>query len=74
MTYWLPIQFQFGSTIRCRFTYFTETEVKFSSGFFQFQSGSTISTGLSPISLVSHRDYDIAIPQFNPSVLFISEC
>ena len=52
MTYWLPIQFQFGSTIRCRFTFFTETEVKFSSGFFQFQSGSTISTGLICIIII----------------------
>jgi hypothetical protein len=46
MTYGLPIQFQFGSTIRCRFTFLTETELKFSSGFFHFQSDSTIRIGL----------------------------
>jgi hypothetical protein len=53
MTYGLPIQFQFGSTIRCRFTFFTETELKFSSGFFHFQSGSTISS--KPVYIVQYR-------------------
>ena len=35
------------------FTFFTETEVKFSSGFFHFQSGSTISS--KPVYIVQYR-------------------
>jgi hypothetical protein len=42
-------QFQFHLVLPqgAAFTFFTETEVKFSSGFFHFQSGSTASIGLS---------------------------